>query len=95
MNNEIEPGENLVSEQLYSAANGGPAPVTRRRRNRVLLAVAAVVLFAGGAALGTALPDRKESTAYKSLAEEKSTIEIERDAALSSYASIEGQVRHP
>ncbi|MGO4591565.1 hypothetical protein [Paenarthrobacter sp. 2TAF44] len=91
MNNEIEPGENLDSEQVYNAANGGPAPVTRRSRNRVLLAAAAIVLFAGGAALGTALPDPKESPAYKSLTGEKSTIEIERDAALSSYASLKGK----
>ena len=61
------------------------------RKKSVLLAGAAVVLFAGGIAFGTALPDPKTSEAYKSLAGEKSTVEIERDAALSSYASLKGK----
>ncbi|HEY8701039.1 MAG TPA: hypothetical protein VIM08_08770, partial [Arthrobacter sp.] len=61
------------------------------RKKRTLLATAAVVLLAGGVAFGTVLPDPKTSEAYKALADEKGRVEIERDAALSSYASVKGK----
>jgi len=66
-------------------------PAQSRRKKPILLASAGVVLFAGGIAFGTVLPDPKTSEAYLSLADEKSTVEIERDAALSSYASLKGK----
>ncbi|MDT0168864.1 MULTISPECIES: hypothetical protein [Micrococcaceae] len=92
LNNDIGPGEIPETEQVDVAGQDEPAEVIRRGRKKpVLLAAAAVVLLAGGTALGTVLPDPKESTAYKSLASEKSTVETERDAALSSYASLKGK----
>lgn len=63
----------------------------RSRKRRVLVATAGVVLLGAGIAFGTVLPDPTTSAAYKSLAEEKSTVETERDAALSSYASVKGK----
>ena len=69
-----------------------PAAAPKRsRKKRILQATAAVVLLAGGAAFGTVLPDPKSSDAYRALADEKGTVEIERDAALSSYASVKGK----
>lgn len=92
LNNDIGPGEIPDNDHVYQAGHAAPAQVTKRGRKKpVLLAAAAVVLLASGTALGTVLPDPKESTAYKSLAGEKSTVEIERDAALSSYASLKGK----
>lgn len=61
------------------------------RKKGILLATAAVLLLAGGVAFGTILPDPKASDAYTALADEKATVEIERDAALSSYASVKGK----
>lgn len=63
----------------------------RSRKKRILVATAAVVLLAGGVTFGTILPDPKASDAYAALADEKATVEIERDAALSSYASVKGK----
>lgn len=92
MNNDIGPGDIPDTDQVYQAGHETPAQVAKRDRKKpALLAAAAVVLLAGGTALGTALPDPKESTAYKSLAGQKSTVETERDAALSSYASLKGK----
>ncbi len=79
-----EVSTDLAEEQPAASATPG-------RKKPILLATAAVVLLAGGVAFGTALPDPKASEAYKSLAGEKSTVEIERDAALSSYASLKGK----
>ncbi len=74
------------------AATEQPAPARNSsRKKRALLAAAAVVLVAGGVAFGTALPDPKTSDAYTTLLGEKETVEIERDAALSSYASVKGK----
>jgi hypothetical protein len=84
--------EASIEEVFIGPAGEQPAPAARpKRRKRILLAGAAVVLFAGGTAVGTMLPDPKTSEAYQSLADEKSTVEIERDAALSSYASLKGK----
>ncbi|WP_018762347.1 hypothetical protein [Arthrobacter sp. 135MFCol5.1] len=92
LNNDIGPGDIPDTDQVYQAGHETPAQVAKRDRKKpALLAAAAVVLLAGGTALGTALPDPKESTAYKSLAGQKSTVETERDAALSSYASLKGK----
>jgi hypothetical protein len=98
---EDEKEENMLNNQdnaalEYQAPADSPEtppaqPAKRTRKKSVLLASAAVVLLAGGTALGTVLPDPKGSEAYKTLADEKSTIEIERDAALSSYASLKGK----
>lgn len=63
----------------------------RSRKKRILGATVAVVLLGGGIAFGTALPDPKTSEAYTALAGEKSTVETERDAALSSHASLKGK----
>jgi hypothetical protein len=69
-----------------------PAPAAKSsRKKRALLATAAVVLLAGGVAFGTVLPDPKTSQAYTALADEEGTVEMERDAALSSYASMKGK----
>lgn len=69
-----------------------PAPVAKSSRKKgTLLATAAVVLLAGGVAFGTVLPDPKTSDVYTALADEKATVAIERDAALSSYASVKGK----
>jgi hypothetical protein len=92
LNNDIGPGEIQDTDHVYQAGHATPAQVAKRGRKKpALLAAAAVALFVGGTGLGTALPDPKESTAYKSLAGEKSTVETERDAALSSYASLKGK----
>ncbi|WP_255769466.1 hypothetical protein [Pseudarthrobacter sulfonivorans] len=63
----------------------------RNRKKRIVVATVAVVLLGGAIAFGTVLPDPKGSEAYQALADEKSTVEIERDAALSSYASVKGK----
>lgn len=63
----------------------------RSRKRRILGATVAVVLLGSGIAFGTVLPDPKTSEAYTALAGEKETVEIERDAALSSYASVKGK----
>ncbi|WP_306969229.1 hypothetical protein [Arthrobacter oryzae] len=92
LNNDIGPGEIPEAERVYQGGHAAPAQASEHGRKKpVLLAAAAVLLFAGGTALGTVLPDPTESTAYKSLAGEKSTVETERDAALSSYASLKGK----
>ncbi|BCW78850.1 hypothetical protein [Arthrobacter sp. NicSoilC5] len=84
--------EASIEEVFTDPASSHAAPAAKpRRKKRVLVAGAAVVLFASGVAVGTALPDPKASPAYKSLAGEKSTVETERDAALSSYASLKGK----
>lgn len=77
-----------ISEPEAQPAAAAPK---RRRKKRILQAAAAVVLLAGGVALGTVLPDPKTSDAYMALADEKGTVEMERDAALSSYASVKGK----
>ncbi|MGM9470832.1 hypothetical protein ACS5PJ_02365 [Pseudarthrobacter sp. YS3] len=74
--------------------NAGAQPAAgpkRSRKKRILQATAAVVLLGGGIAFGTVLPDPKTSDAYTALASEKATVEIERDAALSSYATTKGK----
>jgi len=92
LNSDIGPADMPDSETGVETESGQPAPVTKRSRKKIiLLASAAVVLFAGGIAFGTVLPDPKTSEAYVSLADEKSTVEIERDAALSSYATLKGK----
>jgi hypothetical protein len=63
----------------------------RSRKKRIFVVTAAVVLLGSGIAFGTVLPDPKTSEAYTALAGEKSTVETERDAALSSYASLKGK----
>jgi hypothetical protein len=63
----------------------------RSRKKRIFVATAAVVLLGSGIAFGTVLPDPKTSEAYIGLAGEKETVEGERDAALSSYASVKGK----
>jgi hypothetical protein len=74
------------------AAQGQSVPAGKpSRKKRTLLAAAALALLAGGVAFGTVLPDPKSSDAYTALADEKATVEIERDAALSSYASVKGK----
>ncbi|MCO4261941.1 hypothetical protein NG697_03165 [Pseudarthrobacter sp. MDT3-26] len=75
------------------AAEEQPAPAAKSSRNRgsLLATAAVVVLLAGGVAFGTVLPDPKTSDAYTALVDEKATVEIERDAALSSYASVKGK----
>jgi hypothetical protein len=60
----------------------------RSGKKRLLVVTAAVVLLGTGIAFGTVLPDPKASEAYTALAGEKETVETERDAALSSYASV-------
>lgn len=92
LNSDIGPADMPESETVVETESGQPANVTKRSRKKpILLASAAVVLFAGGIAFGTVLPDPKTSEAYVSLADEKSTVEIERDAALSSYATLKGK----
>ena len=86
------PDEASIEEVFTGPAGEQPTPAAKpRRKKRILLAGAAVVLLSGGVAFGTVLPDPKTSEAYTSLADEKSTVEIERDAALSSYASLKGK----
>ncbi|MDQ0664071.1 hypothetical protein QFZ35_002569 [Arthrobacter ulcerisalmonis] len=86
--------ETSIEEVFTDPANGQAAPAVKpRRKKRVLAAGAAVVFFASGVAAGTVLPDPTASPAYKSLAGERSTVEIERDAALSSYASRDASPR--
>ncbi|MDQ0673132.1 hypothetical protein QFZ36_000693 [Pseudarthrobacter siccitolerans] len=86
------PDEASIEEVFTGPAGEQPAPAGNpRRKKRILLAGAAVVLLSGSVAFGTVLPDPKTSEAYTSLADEKSTAEIERDAALSSYASLKGK----
>ncbi|QDG63307.1 hypothetical protein [Pseudarthrobacter sp. NIBRBAC000502771] len=84
--------ETSIEEVFTDPASRQAAPAAKpRRKKRVLVAGAAVVLVACGVAVGTVLPDPTASPAYKSLAGEKSTVETERDAALSSYASLKGK----
>jgi hypothetical protein len=95
-NNQPEPGtgfyETSIEEVFIDPASGQLAPAAKsRRKKHVLVASAAVVLFASGIAVGTVLPDPTASPAYKSLAGEKSIVETERDAALSSYASLKSK----
>ena len=83
---------NTDGGQTAPEADGKLAPAGKpSRKKRTLLAAAAVALLAGGVAFGTVLPDPKSSDAYTALADEKATVEIERDAALSSYASVKGK----
>lgn len=92
VNSDVGPADMPSEETAVETGPGPTAKVTRPgRKKRILLASAAVVLLAGGVTLGTALPDPKASEAYVSLANEKSTVEIERDAALSSYATLKGK----
>ena len=84
--------ETSIEEVFTDPASGQAAPAAKpRRKKRILVAGAAVVLFAGGVAAGTVLPDPTASPAYKSLAGEKSTVERERDEALTSYAAVKGK----
>ncbi|MDI3195757.1 hypothetical protein QK290_15595 [Pseudarthrobacter sp. AL07] len=79
------------TEPMEPEAQPAAAAPKRSRKRRILQATTAVVLLAGGVAFGTVLPDPKSSDAYAALADEKGTVEIERDAALSSYASVKGK----
>jgi hypothetical protein len=90
-NNDGGAAEIPDDECVHQAGHGAPAQTSKRGRKLALLAAAGVVVFAGGTALGTVLPEPKESAAYRSLVDEKSTVEIERDAALTSYASLRGK----
>jgi hypothetical protein len=84
--------ETSIEEVFTGPAGDQPAPAGKpRRKKRILWAGAAVVLLSCGVAFGTVLPDPKTSEAYMSLVDEKSTVEVERDAALSSYASLKGK----
>ena len=78
-------------EHVSQIGDYAPTRTSKRGWKLTVQLVAAGVVFAGGTALGTTLPEPKDSAAYKSLADEKSTVEIERDAALSSYASVKGK----
>lgn len=92
LTNDIGPAEVPEGGTATEAQQEQPAQAgTPGRKKRILAAGAAVVLLAGGVALGTVLPDPKASDAYKSLAAEKSVVETERNAALSSYASMKGK----
>lgn len=89
--NEGAPVVTPDDEPVAPAGDGFTARTSRRGRKFALVVAAGVVVFAGATALGTTLPGPKDSTAYKSLADEKSTIEIARDAALASYTSAKGK----
>jgi hypothetical protein len=92
LNSDIGPADMPENDTAVETEHAQPAQVTRRgRKKAILLVSAAVVLFASGVACGTVLPDPKASEAYLSLADEKSTVEIERDTALSSYATLKGK----
>ncbi|MET3206218.1 UNVERIFIED_ORG: hypothetical protein ABIB21_003037 [Arthrobacter sp. UYEF13] len=93
MLNTDDAGTPVPDGAEYSEPEAQPAAGTpkRSRKKGTLLATAAVVLLAGGVAFGTVLPDPKASDAYTALADEKATVEIERDAALSSYSSVKGK----
>ncbi|WP_227008193.1 hypothetical protein [Pseudarthrobacter sp. AB1] len=93
MLNTDDAGKPVPGSPEFSEPEAQPAAAApkRSRKKGTLLATAAVVLLAGGVAFGTVLPDPKTSEAYKALADEKGTVEIERDAALSSYASVKGK----
>ncbi|WP_051479128.1 hypothetical protein [Arthrobacter sp. H5] len=60
-----------------------------RKKAAVVVLVAAAVLT-GATLVGTAMPDPKTSEAYRSLTEEKQSVEAELAAAESSYGSLEG-----
>lgn len=86
------PEEASIEEVIIDPAGRQTSPAAKPgRKKRILVAGTAVVLFASGIALGTALPDPTASEEYVSLAAAKSTVEGERDAALSSYASLESK----
>jgi hypothetical protein len=80
-----------TAEPSELEAQPDAAAPKRSRKKRIFMATAAVVLLGSGIAFGTVLPDPKTSEAYTALAGEKSTVETERDAALSSYASLKGK----
>jgi len=91
-NTDAGPAQGPDDQTAPETAAEQPAPAAKSsRKKRALLATAAVVLLAGGVAFGTVLPDPKTSQAYTALADEKGTVEMERDAALSSYASMKGK----
>ncbi len=83
----VVPGPDNLDQELQPEA----AAPKRSPKKGVLMATAAVVLLGGGIGFGTVLPDPTKSEAYTALAGEKSTVEIERDAALSSYATLKGK----
>ena len=60
----------------------------------VLGVLAAVVLLAGGTTLGTTLPDPEVQRRVLALADEKASVESERDSVRSDYDSIETRIRH-
>ncbi|MCO4251454.1 hypothetical protein [Pseudarthrobacter raffinosi] len=93
MLNTDDAGTPVPDSPEFSEPEAQPAAAApkRSRKKHILQATAAVVLLAGGVAFGTILPDPKASDAYAALADEKATVEIERDAALSSYASVKGK----
>ena len=89
LNDHADPAREPGADVQANTSDEQPAKPGRKKR--ILMTSAAVVLIAGATAFGTVLPDPKTSEAYMSLADEKSTVEIERDAALSSYASLKGK----
>lgn len=60
-----------------------------RKTKWIALGVAAAVLFGGGAAVGTTLPDPRASDAYVALDAHAETVEVELDAAENDYAVLE------
>lgn len=87
LNNDAIPAPSTEGK----AAPGAKPASKLAGKKRAMLAGAAVVLFGVGIAVGTALPDPTASEEYAALAAEKSTVEGERDAALSKYASLESK----
>lgn len=94
MLNTDDAGQDLTptGEELHQPGNHkDPAAVKFHRKRRILTAGVAVVLFVSGTAVGTTLPDPRQSHAYISLASEKAAVEALRDAALASHASVKGK----
>jgi hypothetical protein len=85
--------ETSIEEVFTGPAGDQPAPAGKpRRKKRILLAGAAVVLLSLAALpLGPFSRIRKRARHTCPSLDEKSTVEIERDAALSSYASLKGK----
>lgn len=61
------------------------------RKKRAFATVAVLALLAGATAVGTTLPDPKNSDAYVALAGEKSAVESERDSSKASYTSMKSK----
>ena len=80
----------MIDEQAL--ANDGQEGVTSSSRARwIAVGAAAVVLFSGGAAFGTVLPDPTQSDEYVSLSAEKTELAASMSALEEDYQGVRGK----